>query len=212
MPRTLGVLRESRLKTASWCLAALLVTCLAPLSACTQTPQATHSSASAAATSSAGASAAVAPMPRAVGFRVANAADITWKGPFGSDHSDPSVAYFLLGSGFFRAPSSLSIGATTRKWVKAHPDAKVVPVVDFGVSPDGTRSVWVWLVDGDNNLNQELVRSGACARATMVAPDEKLMFDTRAKLLVTTAEYNKFEAALPQLEKLARRERLGIWK
>jgi len=131
--------------------------------------------------------------------------DTDWTGHFGSNRSDPTVLYTLLGLGFFQADTSDSAVTLIQEWVKSHPNAKVVPVIDYGSSPDGSRMLWVWLVDGESNLNQELVRAGACERATMAAPEE-------LELLVTAAEYDEFEAGLPHLEALAKQDRLGIWK
>lgn len=193
---------ESGLKARSWCLVLVLLACVAPVAACTQVPGVSHSPA---ATSSVGATSSASARSAPTGRRVAAVSDITWKGYFGSDHANPAVAYTLLALDFFQGTTSLSATATINNWVKAHPDAQVVPVMEYERSPDGTRLVWVWLVDGQSNLNLELVRSGACQAATMTAPDG-------LKLLVPQAQFDAFEAELARLEKLARHDRLGIWR
>ncbi len=131
--------------------------------------------------------------------------DTTWTGEFGSNHSDSNVGYTLLGQGFFQARTADSLPGIVSKWVTAHPDATIVSAADFGAAPDGTRLLWVWLTDGKNNLNQELVRRGVCQKEAMAIP-------AGLKPLVTPAQYAAFESELPRLEKLAKEERLGVWK
>jgi hypothetical protein len=136
---------------------------------------------------------------------VSSAKNTTWKDNFGSNRSDPSVAYTLLGSGFLQADTSRSMTAIIRKWMKAHPDAVVVPVVEFDRAPNGMRLEWVWLEDGTDNLNQELVRTGACAAGTMAAPPG-------TEVLVAPERYAAFQRPLAALERSAREKRLGIWE
>jgi hypothetical protein len=134
------------------------------------------------------------------------ASKLEWAGFFASDHADPKVVYTLLGAGFLRTETSNKVGAVITTWLKAHPDANVVPVIDFGAGPDGSRIMWAWIVDGDQYLNHELVRQGVCAAGTMRRPDDSL------RLLITLGQYEAFAQPLAVLEASAKQHRLGIWK
>ena len=134
------------------------------------------------------------------------ASKLKWAGFFASDHADPKVVYTLLGAGFLRTETSNKVGVVITTWLKAHPNAHVVPVIDFGAGPDGSRIVWAWVVDGDQYLNHELVRQGVCAAGTMRRPDDSL------RLLVTLGQYDAFTQPLAVLEASAKQHRLGIWK
>jgi hypothetical protein len=181
-------------------LLALLLGCTAFVSACAPVVSQQSRATAPVATASVDGSASSAMTPR-----VSSAKNITWEGHFGSDHADPSVAYTLLGSGFFRADTSRSMKAIVKKWTRAHPNATVVPVVEFDRAPDGSRLEWVWLEDGTDNLNQELVCTGACAAGTMAAPQG-------TEVLVAPERYAAFQRQLPSLEQSAKAKRVGIWE
>ena len=134
------------------------------------------------------------------------ASKLEWAGFFASDHADPKVVYTLLGAGFLRTETSNKVSAVITTWLKAHPGAYVVPVIDYGAGPDGSRIMWAWIVDGDQYLNHELVRQGVCAAGTMRRPDDSL------RLLVTQGQYDAFTQPLVGLEASAKQHRLGIWK
>ena len=65
--------------------------------------------------------------------------------------------------------------------------------------------MYVWLVDGESNLDLDLVRKGACPAGTMLAPNP-------SDLLIASAEYKRFEDKLSELEQMAKQDKLGIWK
>ncbi len=136
------------------------------------------------------------------------ASAIEWTGFFGGLRAHPDVAYTLLGLGFLQAPTSDDIDSIVQKWIAKHPSATVIPVFDFSTEDAAgseDKLIWVWLVDGESNLNLELVRQGACAAGTMAAANP-------AHILVSTGDYETFESKLDALEQLAKRDKLGIWK
>lgn len=149
-------------------------------------------------------------LPQAAAPRLSGiaASSVVWAGHFGSKRSNPNIAYTLLGSGFFQAPTADNIDSLIKEWMADHPNAKLIPVTDYGPmmndQPD-SKLMWVWLVDGASNLNLDLVRKGACPGGTMVAPNN-------TDVLVPASQYTSFESKLPKLEKLARRKKIGIWK
>jgi hypothetical protein len=134
------------------------------------------------------------------------ASKTSWSGPFGSDHGQPETGYFLLGQGFLRGEMDDEVIEIVPAWFKAHPRARVIPVFDWGTSPDGTKSFWVWVVDGDEYLNHYLVSQGVCPANAMRRPQGDL------PLLVTQDQYDAFVGPLPTLEASAKQSHLGIWK
>jgi WG containing repeat len=137
------------------------------------------------------------------------ASAVVWKGHFGYDSTNPGEIYSLLGAGFLRAPTSDDIDSIIERWNEAHPNARVVIVADYGPvfedQPD-SRFCWVWLVDGEANLNLELVRQGACEAGTMGIPPLG-----STQLLVSESDYDRFRKELPEVERLAKQDGLGIW-
>jgi hypothetical protein len=178
-------------------LAIAILACAALLASCSQVaPTARTESPSSPATTTA--------QPSGVA-----ASSVTWKGFFGSNHSKPDVVYSLLGVGYFRAPTSRNIDTLVKQWLVAHPGAKLIAAWDNGepmfVDKPDSRLIWAWLVDGESNLNLELVRQGACPAGTQAAPDA-------AHVLISEGAYRQFESQLPALEKLAKQDKRGIWK
>jgi endonuclease YncB( thermonuclease family) len=133
---------------------------------------------------------------------------MVWSGASGSFPDDRRTVYTLIGMGFSAVRTSGNIDALIGAWVKAHPHAQIVRVANFGpLAKNRTDSerIWAWLVDGNSNLNLELVRQGACSANAMTAPN-------RVRVLLSPDEYAKFTSGLPALERLAKRDRLGIWR
>ena len=58
------------------------------------------------------------------------------------------AGFTLLARGFFQDETADSLPNVRESWLRSHPDAIVVPVVDFGAAPDGSQLYWVWVVDG----------------------------------------------------------------
>ena len=135
------------------------------------------------------------------------ASSITWKGHFGGRKEEPYNIYCLMSRGGFLAPTSKDYEDLIKAWLAKHPgaDAIVVYTLDgaLTISPD-SKSKWVWVVDGDDNLNIHLVRSGGCEAWTMLLAKGD-------KAHVTRKEYESFAEKILEAESLAKRERLGIW-
>ncbi|MES2257790.1 MAG: hypothetical protein V4724_04690 [Pseudomonadota bacterium] len=77
--------------------------------------------------------------------------------------------YCLLGNGFFRTISSREEDVLIPEWLSKHPNATAVPVSIIG---DGSKTpiVYIWAVDGKENLNLSLVRKGAFPGNVMFDP------------------------------------------
>lgn len=135
------------------------------------------------------------------------ASSITWKGHFGGRKEEPYNLYTLMSRGGFRAPTSKDYEDLIKAWLAKHPGADVIVVYTLDgaltQSPD-SKSKWVWVVDGDDNLNIHLVRSGGCEAWTMLLAKGD-------KAHVTRKEYESFFEKIIEAESLAKKERLGIW-
>ncbi len=162
------------------------------------------------------------------------ASKIHWEGIFGSLKKDPSTTYCLMGVGFFRAPVSEDINKVINEWMENHPKAYLVPISilqPFKINNPKSKQVYVWVVDGENNLNLYLVRMGCCPAGTMQSITEidlsipesdqndpeierynqeisKLQKD---KLLIEKIEYNEFITKVTEAEEQAKKDKLGIW-
>jgi hypothetical protein len=132
------------------------------------------------------------------------AADTTWAGPFATTASASGITYCLMGSGYFQAPTSDEFDSIVSSWTAAHPDATLTEVAKIDAASD-EGLVYVWLTDGESNLNLDLVRQGACPGGTMVP------FDLTS-LLIDKQRYVQFEKELRDAQRTAKRERLGVWE
>jgi len=112
-----------------------------------------------------------------------------------------------MSRGGFRAPTSKNYENLIKAWLAKHPSADVIVVytLDGAMTqfPD-SKMKWVWVVDGDENLNIHLVRLGGCQAGTM-------LLDKGDKAHVTREEYKYFSEKIIEAESLAKKERLGIW-
>jgi hypothetical protein len=136
------------------------------------------------------------------------ASEIVWDGIFGCKKDEPSTTYCLMGNGFFRAPRSNEIDEVVTNWVAEHPMARVIPVSTFQpVMEDDPKSkmVYVWLVDGESNLNVQLVSLGCCSSSTMQAT-------MWSNLHIQKKDYEQFGLKIIQAEQQAKLKKIGIWK
>ena len=135
------------------------------------------------------------------------ASSITWKGHFGGRKEEPFNLYTLMSRGGFRAPTSKDYEDLIKTWLARHPGADVIVVYTLDgalTRSSDSKSKWVWVVDGDDNLNIHLVRLGGCEAWTML-----LAKGDNAH--VTRKEYQSFAEKIIEAESLAKKERLGIW-
>lgn len=137
------------------------------------------------------------------------ASNVTWKEHFGSLSADPfperQTTFCLMARGFFRSPTK-NIPVARDAWLKKHPKAKLVPVSSMPSSTKNPRSrlTYVWVVDGDENLNLELVRQGCFHPATQMLGDGQ-------ELEVPRKKYDQFVEKLTAAADYAREHKLGLW-
>ncbi|HKP93040.1 MAG TPA: hypothetical protein VJS88_04020 [Chthoniobacterales bacterium] len=136
------------------------------------------------------------------------AAGVTWNGQFGASSVNPATVYCLMGRGFFQMSTSAEMPNAIESWQREHPKAVLVsiatiqPVVEK--APE-SKLTYVWVVDGDSNLNIELVRQGCFAPETQALPRGK-------KPDVGEKEYESFVKKLVVAAQFATEHKLGIWK
>jgi hypothetical protein len=137
------------------------------------------------------------------------AAELTWRGPFGTPPKDANTMFALIGQGFGKTPMAGETSAVVRKWLADHPKARVRPLVIqgrvFGLEKD-SRYIYSWLVDGAENMSITLARQGCCTADALKA-GAKISESQLAQ-----ADYEAYCKALDEAEAAAKREKLGIWK
>jgi len=165
--------------------------------------------------------------------------ELQFKGPFAMRPGDGNL-YCLLGNGVILTIRSDDEAALVADWRTRHPNAKAVPV---GITGENTRMriVYVWAVDGDDNLNLHLIEKGVYPASVMLdavqfdrllkttgpSPQQKsieagyayaqktLHAKPRAEMpprrLVEDARYQDFLKALVASEKTAQAQKNGIW-
>jgi hypothetical protein len=77
------------------------------------------------------------------------------------------TAYCLLGNGFFRTMSSNEENVLIPDWVRNHPNAKAIPISIIGEGSNMSIT-YIWAVDGNENLNITLVKTGAFPASVML--------------------------------------------
>jgi hypothetical protein len=96
-------------------------------------------------------------------------------------------------------------------WQKRHPSARLVQVHYYpsypGLSLVIAREAYVWLYDGDDIFNVQLVRNGLAT-----ADDMLLLKQQEDYILVSSALYEAVRKRLIAAETAARDDKLGIWK
>jgi hypothetical protein len=135
------------------------------------------------------------------------ASQVTWNEHFGSSTADTNTLFSLMAHDYFRAEST-NVQAVVDVWLKDHPKAVIISVSTF--SPVMTRLppsrfAYVWVLQGSDSLNVELVRRGCLAPETqMLNPDEKPD--------VSQKEYEAFVQIVTKAGETAKREKAGIWR
>lgn len=149
--------------------------------------------------------------------------------------------YVLLGSGFLRATTFGDPKVFVSDWPKLHPKAVVTPISRMLSTNTRTHQVmklvYVWIEDGTESLNVDLIRAGVFQGGTMydMVDNEKgldRLLKSDPKLADARAEIEKERAAAPQdrserlipddaygkrmtrineAEQAARAKKLGIW-
>lgn len=133
------------------------------------------------------------------------ASTVHWQKFFGEVREEPNKLYTMLGRGFMRAPTGNNLEAVMQAWLEQHPQA-VVHVVSrlrgFQRNIKDSEMLFVEVVDGDANLNLQLVEQGCALAATMQAPGlvEQPLDD-----------YLRFLQAAQAAETRAKVQKLGYW-
>jgi hypothetical protein len=102
------------------------------------------------------------------------------------------------------------VGEIVTRWLSDHPKSKAVEVFVLPVFPNGKKKYgvvsYIWVVDGSENLNIQMVRNGACEARTVLLDegDEK-------GALISKEAYRAFREKVIEAEVQAKKERLGIW-
>lgn len=140
---------------------------------------------------------------------------------FGSRAATNAV-YCLLGNGYFRAPSSGEQSAIIDAFVAAHPNAQVVPitVTTPSITAAGSKvpMIYVWVEEGNSNLNVNLVREGAYAGSVMLDVVQafgsriaSMKDEEKPRRLVTDSRYEAFVDRVQAAQDAAKAEKKGVW-
>jgi hypothetical protein len=102
--------------------------------------------------------------------------EVKFKGLFGTRAGDAHL-YCLLGNGMIRTIRSDEEAATVSTWRSQHPNANAVPV---SIAGEGSRMriVYIWAVDGNENLNLQLIKKGVFPGSVML---DAVQFDQLSK-------------------------------
>jgi hypothetical protein len=140
--------------------------------------------------------------------------DFEFKSIFGTHKNDKHTSFCLLGQGFFRAPSSSNSDTLLNDWMKSHSKSMVVPVSSFGptVTDDQKSQMkYCWVIDGNDTLNNYLVRNGCFPGGTMQVPQFIPGGKSTIKMFMNDKSYLQFIAQIKVAETFAREHKLGIW-
>jgi hypothetical protein len=159
---------------------------------------------------------------------------------FGTRPGD-SATYFFLGSGWLRALTTGSQEEFVKQWLKAHPDAVATPISERNVALAGRQPpmhwVYIWIEDGEDCLNVDLISSGIFPGGVMIDMVEQeqriseLILDPtlkdmrvqiekeraetpikdRPRRLVSDSDYTARMARIEAAESQARNNKRGIW-
>jgi hypothetical protein len=151
------------------------------------------------------ASAALLPISLIAGPKEIRASSVQWEEHFGSCNAEPHTSFCLMARGFFRSPTK-NVQAVTSAWLKKHPNAKLIRVSSMPASTKDPQALltFVWVVDGDESLNLELVRQGCFDPGTQTLGAEQ-------RLEVRQGDYDAFTKKLTIAGEYAHQHNLGIW-
>lgn len=141
-----------------------------------------------------------------------SASDISWKEGIGICGGDRTRLYSLTGRGSLsvlpflggnKYPDGMQEAITS--WVAAHPEARAVPVEAYPFLSNSVGRIYVWLVDGDQNLNVHLLKEGFF-RASNLLP-----YLRTEDLLIPPKEMLAFRKKISAFEIAAAKAGKGIW-
>ena len=134
--------------------------------------------------------------------------EFKFKSIFGAPKKDSTLAYCLLGSGFLKTRRAAGTDTLIARWIKQHPDARVIPVSTIESTMLGapkSSMTYCWLADKDENLNLYLVRNGYFPGGTMQKPKAGV------KTHISKKEYEEFVRQLRLADLYAQKRKLGVW-
>jgi hypothetical protein len=140
------------------------------------------------------------------------ASRIRWMGLSGTDGDDRTHLYSIKAQGSLfkpypqKPPFPANVQAYVQTWLSKHPRAQVIPVEAYPFLSASVARVYVWIVDGDENLNLHLVAEGFFRGSTQVP-----MLRT-ADLLVSAQEAGAFRKQAAIAEIAAAEAGKGIWR
>ncbi len=152
--------------------------------------------------------------------------DFTFSSIFGTIKTDSTNAYCLLGTGFFRTPRSDNSDSLIADWINKHPKAIIIPVSSFGPSMNDdnkSKITYCWLVDGNDTINNYLIRNGCFPGGTMQRPQTWSEMTRKEKsnyrgddkpnisVLIDKSSYDNFIEQIKTAEIFASENKLGIW-
>ena len=147
--------------------------------------------------------------------------DIQFKSIFGYITKDSSQVYCLLGTGFFRAPSSKNSDSLIQYWLTNHPNAQVITVSTLNNPKD--KLSYCWLVDKTDTINNFLIKNGCYPGGTMMRPETYAEMSDEMKAIykgmekpditvhIDKMKYDNFIEQIKAAETFAETNKLGIW-
>ena len=140
-----------------------------------------------------------------------SASDISWKAVSGICGGDKTRMYSLTGRGGLSIPfiggnkDPDGMEETITSWVAAHPKARAIPVEAYPFFSNSVARIYVWLVDGDENLNVHLLEEGFFRAGNL------LPYLRAEDLLIPSKEIWAFRKKISAIEIAAAKAGKGIW-
>ena len=143
------------------------------------------------------------------------AATITWqKGFIGTVNQDKTRLYHLTASGglhipfLSKGPSESELNARSdyiRRWLEGHPKAMAIPVEAYPFFSKTVARIYIWILDGPDSLNLDLVREGYITGSSLMT---NLQFED---LYVTGKQVWTLRKQAAEAELQAAKAQKGIW-
>lgn len=134
--------------------------------------------------------------------------EFKFKSIFGAPKKDSTLAYCLLGTGFFKSRQAQGADTLIARWIKQHPAARVIPVSTIQSTMIGAANssmTYCWIVDKEENLNVYLIRNGYFPGGTMQKPKANV------KTYISKKDYEEFMRLIRLAEIYAQKKKLGVW-
>jgi len=135
------------------------------------------------------------------------ASQVSWKEHFGQSTAATNTLFCLMAHGYFHSETT-NVQSVIVNWITLHPKAMVIPVITGGPvlsKVPNSKQAFVWVVQGADMLNVELVRQGCLAPETQ-------MLNLDESPHVPQADYEKFVRNVVEAGDQAKKRRLGIWR